>query len=382
MSNRRAALGMLGGLGGLGMAPWLCSAATHPAASPPSALLAAAWEGAGGFAVGVLAPQAQSALDIVQSIAVPTRAHGVLALPDDTLLAEARRPGDWLLRWSPKGSKPVQWQWADPGRAFNGHVIASPDGKRLYTTETDLETGAGLVGVRDARSLAKHEEWPTFGIDPHELIWDATNPAHPTLLVANGGVPTRPETGRAKLDLARMDSSLVRLNAGTGALLGQWRLPDRRLSLRHLAWQDSSGGKHPPLLGIALQAEHEADAQKNQAPVLALFDGSALKLFEAAASLAGYGGAICALKDGWAVGCPRAHGLALFSTDGAWRELVALSHACAVAALDKGCWAGGQNDALWVAGGSSAARLTHRMNPSAVRLDNHWVCLPPSPRRT
>ena len=293
----------------------------------------------------------------------------------------ARRPGDWLLRWSPKGGKPVQWQWADPGRAFNGHVIASPDGKRLYTTETDLETGAGLVGVRDARSLAKQAEWPTFGIDSHELIWDATDPAQPALLVANGGVPTRPETGRAKLDLAQMDSSLVRLDAGTGALLGQWRLPDRHLSLRHLAWLSDSEGTRPPLLGIALQAEHEATAQKNQAPVLALFDGSALTPFEAAVSLAGYGGAICAVKSGWAVGCPRAHGLTLFNADGSWRELVTLPHACAVAAWDKGCWAGGQNDALWVAGDSGAARLPHRMSPSAIRLDNHWVCLPPSPRR-
>lgn len=382
MSTRRAALGMLGGLGGLGLAPWLCSAATRPPASPPSALLVAAWEGAGGFAVGVLSPQAQGALDtlgtlgIVQSIAVPTRAHGVLALPDDSLLAVARRPGDWLLRWSPQGGKPAQWQWTDPSRAFNGHVIASPDGKRLYTTETDLETGAGLVGVRDARSLAKLEEWPTFGIDPHELIWDKADPAHPALLVANGGVPTRPETGRAKLDMDQMDSSLVRLDAGTGALLGQWRLADKRLSLRHLAWQGASEGKRPPLLGIALQAEHEAAAQKNQAPVLALFDGSALKPCEAATSLAGYGGAICALKDGWAVGCPRVHGLALFNTDGSWRELAALPNACAVAAGDKGCWAGGQNDALWISGGSGAARLPHKVNPGDVRLDNHWACLP------
>lgn len=378
MATRRAALGMLGGLG---LAPWLCSAA----GAPPSALLAAAWEGAGGFEVGVLAAQAQGTLGtldtldtlgIVQSIAVPTRAHGVLALPDDSLLAVARRPGDWLLRWSHKGGKPVQWQWADPGRAFNGHVIASPDGKRLYTTETDLDTGAGLVGVRDARSLAKQAEWPTFGIDPHELIWGETDSAHPTLLVANGGVPTRPETGRAKLDLARMDSSLVRLDAGTGALLGQWRLPDRRLSLRHLAWLGDSEGKHPPVLGIALQAEHEAAAQKNQAPVLALFDGSALKPFEAAASLAGYGGAICAVKDGWAIGCPRAHGLALFNADGAWRELVTLPHACAVAAWDKGCWVGGQNDALWLTDGSgAAARPPHRMK-AGIRLDNHWVGLP------
>ena len=379
MPSRRVALGMLGSLG---LAPWLAGAATRSfASSPPSVRLAAAWESAEGFQLGVLAPQAHGVLAAVQSLDVPTRAHGLLALPDGSVLAVARRPGDWLLRWSPQSGKPVQWQWAEPGRAFNGHASASPDGQRLYTTETDLETGAGLVGVRDARSLAKLEEWPTFGIDSHELIWDAADPTHPALLVANGGVPTRPETGRAKLDLADMDSSLVRLDAATGALLGQWRLADRRLSLRHLAWQCASGANHRPLLGIALQAEHATDALKDRAPVLALFDGSTLTSFDAVASLAGYGGAICAVQDGWAVGCPRAHGVALFTAQGAWRELVALPNACAVAgAQDGGCWAAGQNEALWRTGGASAARHPYRMRPAAVRLDNHWAFMPQPPR--
>ena len=191
----------LGMLGNMAWAPWPADAATRPAALVPVVWLAAAWEGTDGFAQGVLAA--------LQSISVPTRAHGLLPLPDGTILAVARRPGDWLLRWSPASGKPVQWQWADAGRAFNGHVIASPDGGLLYTTETDLETGAGLVGVRDARSLVKQHEWPTFGIDPHELIWDQADRTPPALLVANGGVPTRPETGRANLDLDGMDSSLI-----------------------------------------------------------------------------------------------------------------------------------------------------------------------------
>jgi hypothetical protein len=272
----------------------------------------------------------------------------------------------------------VQQQWIEPGRAFNGHVIASADGLRIFTTESDLESGAGLVGVRDARSLAKLAEWPTFGIDAHELILDNLDPAHPTLLVANGGVPTRPETGRAKIDMDSMDSSLVRLDAASGALLGQWRLADRRLSLRHLAWQDTSDKNHPPMLGIALQAEHESSAQKIQAPVLAVFDGNAIQLAQATVNLAGYGGAICALNGGWAVGCPRAHGVALFNLDGTWRELVALPNACAVASLDKGCWAAGQNEALRI---SSSAVLSQKVKPGSIRLDNHWTRLALPQRR-
>lgn len=232
-------------LGSLAWTPWLAGAATRSFASlPPSVRLAAAWESAEGFQLGVLAPQARDVLSAAQTIDVPTRAHGLLPGADGTMLAVARRPGDWLLRWSPTSGQPVQWQWADAGRAFNGHVIASPNGQRLYTTETDLETGAGLVGMRDTHSLVKLEEWPAFGIDPHKLLWDEADRFYPALLVANGGVPTRLETGRAKLDLAGMDSSLVRLDAATGRLLGQWRLTDQRLSLRHLAWQAAPAEKN------------------------------------------------------------------------------------------------------------------------------------------
>lgn len=150
--------------------------------------------------------------------------------------------------------------------------MANADGRTLYTTEMDLDTGAGPLGVRDAASLEKRAEWPTHGIDPHQLVWDAVHPGR--LIVANGGVPTRPETGRLKLDLERMDSSLVALDAGSGSLCGQWRLDDARLSLRHLAWGRVEGR---PLLGIALQAEHDDAAQRTDASVLALFDGARLR---------------------------------------------------------------------------------------------------------
>ena len=341
------------------------------AASVPLVRLAAAWEGADGFTLGVLAA--------LQSIAVPTRAHGLLPLPDSSMLAVARRPGDWLLRWSLATSQPVQWQWAEAGRAFNGHVIASPDGKLLYTTESDLDIGVGLVGVRDARSLVKQDEWPTFGTDPHKLIWDQTDRARPALLVANGGLPTRPETGRAKLDLAGMDSSLVKLDANTGAALGQWRLADRPLSLRHLAWQDAAGPNRQALLGFALQSEHESAALKDRVPVLALFDGTVLTPFEAVPSLAGYGSAICALPDGSAVGFPRANGVAMFTADGAWRELVALPAAGAVAATECDCWAAGQNEALRRPTSVSAVLHTYRMLLSFIWLENHWAQIPQPP---
>ena len=117
-------------------------------------------------------------------------------------MAVARRPGDWLVRWHPAQATP-HWHWSTtdhrhPDCTFNGPrpqwTGRGADGEHLYTTETDVETGASGWRARHARTLEKLAEWPTHGIDAHELIWDLHSPGGPTLLVANGGVPTAPES--------------------------------------------------------------------------------------------------------------------------------------------------------------------------------------------
>ena len=328
--------------------------------------LLAAWQRAPGasteaatYQIGLLAPR-QGALAVVHALDVPTRAHGLLAERGGTLLAVARRPGDWLLRWAPGQDEP-QTAWIEADRAFNGHVIASPDGRTLYTTETDLESGAGLIGVRDAASLEKTAEWPTHGMDPHELLLDADG----SLLVANGGIPTLPETGRVKIGLERMDASLVRLDTATGTLRGQWRLPDPRLSLRHIAW----GGPQRRTLGIALQAEHADPAAKSAAPLLALFDGQSLRTAGAPQSLGGYGGDIAWARDGFAVSCPKVNGFARYGADGHWLGFTPLAEACALAGDASGLWAGGLGHALHTAATTAASRV------QGVRLDNHWLAI-------
>lgn len=296
---------------------------------------------------------------VVRSLDVPTRAHGLLVEGGDRYLAVARRPGDWLLRWDGQGRE-LAWAWSEPGRAFNGHVIASADGRLRYTTETDLDTGDGLIGVRDADTLEKIDEWPTGGLDPHELVLDGDG----DLMVANGGIPTLPETGRLKVGLERMDASLVRLARHDGSVSGQWRLADRRLSLRHLAWCGDQ-------LGIALQAEHAEAEHRAVAPVLARFDGRALVVCEAGADarFAGYGGDIAAIADGWAVSCPRSGRVALWRSDGSWGGTVALGEACALAARDGRLWIGGRDQVLvrQQDGRLGAADLP------PLQLDNHWA---------
>lgn len=356
--DRRRWLAALAALGASAMGPraW---------AAPEPMRFAAAWEGEGGYRVGVLR-RYEGRVAVQAALEVPTRAHGLWAEPGGTLLAAARRPGDWLVRLGRDG-RARTWGWIEPARAFNGHLIASADGRWLYTTETDLETAEGLVGVRDAASLEKVDEWPTHGMDPHELLLDTGG----SLVVANGGIPTLPETGRLKVELHRMDASLVRLDTRTGERLGQWRLADPRLSLRHMAWSAPlpGGGRR---LGIALQAEHERAEAKAAAPLLAQFDGRGLRTFEAGHALAGYGGDIAFAAGRFAVSCPRAHGVALWHADGRWDAFVPLDEVCPLAAQRDGSrlWAGGRDAVAALPGEGAAA---HAMQ--GLRLDNHWLLL-------
>jgi len=325
-------------------------AAAH--ASPTPSRLAAAWDSAQGSRIGVLEQRA-SGWRVAATLDVPTRAHGLIVEPEGTLIAVARRPGEWLLRWDRDGRQ-AACVWNDPARRFNGH--ARRRGALLYTTETELDTGAGAVVVRDASSLAVTAIWPTHGTDPHDLQFAADG----TLWVANGGITTRPETGRAKHDLDRMDSSLVHLDGSDGRLLGQWRLDDARLSLRHLALRGDE-------LGIALQAEHDDPARRVQAPVLAVFDGRVLRACPTPQPLAGYGGDIVATAEGYCVSVPRADGLALFSIDGQQCERIALAAACALASQRGRVFAGGRDAVLTLQG-----RVHDSSEAPPLRFDNHW----------
>jgi hypothetical protein len=333
-----------------------------------SVRLATTWRlPSGAYEVGVLQAQSGQALTVVSRVPIPTRAHAVIVEPKGTLLAVARRPGDWLMRLTPQG-RVVQKQWIEPDRAFNGHVWASADGRTLCTSETDLSDGQGLLGVRDARTLQKLREWKTHGMDPHAFQRDAEG----HWMVANGGIPTLPETGRLKINLSQMDASLVRLHRDSGELLGQWRLDDPRMSLRHMAW--SADRK---TLGLALQSEHDDAQRKAAAPVLAWFDAAgrgSLRTAPQAENLAGYAGDIAAVSvHTWVVSCPKANRAAWWR-GGRWAGTSEAPGVCALLPS--------QPDRLWL-GGADAAHLAPHADVSSaetssiqlpgIELDNHWV---------
>jgi hypothetical protein len=188
------------------------------------------------------------------SVLLPSRAHGVLYGRKNPRLAivVARRPGDYLMRFPIRGEAEVEIEKAGGGRVFNGHAAFSLDAATLYTTENSSTDGSGFIGVRDAQTFSQLAEWPTHGMDPHAMLVEPDG----TLLVANGGILTLADTGRVKLEQERMDPSLVRIDTRSGALLGQWRLADSRLSIRHLARAPDGS------VGVALQAEHASPRER------------------------------------------------------------------------------------------------------------------------
>jgi uncharacterized protein len=315
-----------------------------------------AWDDpTGAHWVGVLRIEGGAAT-VLHRIAVPTRAHGLLSLADGAVIAIARRPGDWLLRWNPGSNTPSRWCWADDERRFNGHALASPDGNTLFCTEADADSGRGFLVRRDARTLAATAAWPTGGTDPHDI--EALDGSR--VIVANGGVATRPETGRTKVDPAAMDSSLVCIDTATGRTLQSWRLADRRLSLRHLARRADG------TIGVAMQAEHDDPAQRAAAPMLALLDAGLRTLRPMAIHGSGYAGDIAATPEGWAVACPRDSRVMRCSAEGRLIDAVALNEACALVDTAGSTMAFGR-DGVWDEQ-AGRARLPQGMQP-----DNHAV---------
>lgn len=347
----------------------LAGSAVWPAhAEAPPLRLGVAWRGAAEGSdhhVGILAVDwAARTLKVAGQLPVPTRPHGMFAEPDGGLLAVALRPGRWLLRLAPDGGVRERIDIADEAlpRRFGGHVIASADGSRLYTTETDTHSGRGRIGVRDARTLMKLDDWDSHGVEPHQLLLDREG----HVVLANGGI-WRDRDDR-KIQRDRMEASLVRVHGGSGALLGQWRLADPRLSVRHLAWDDTG------LLGVALQAEHDRPDDQAAAPALAVWDGRTLQTVPGGD---GYAGDV--------TGVPAAGGGGFvisnaFRDTAWWWSPAAPGRLTAVAQLQR-AYALSTGSGVLIAAGRGLARWHPQEAPAMLpwpapmALDNHMVVL-------
>ncbi len=168
------------------------------------------------------------------SQALPDRGHGCANHPYAPIAIHcARRPGRFFIALNKVTGQIVQ--------AFNtpayshayGHATFSNDGKTLYTTENHIDSHEGLIGVWDTENFNRIGEFPLGAIGPHEL---KLIPQLNLLAVAIGGIKTHPDSGRDKLNLDTMESSLQYHALPSGNLIQAVSLPlsQQRFSMRHL----------------------------------------------------------------------------------------------------------------------------------------------------
>lgn len=301
MANRRE---VLAGLLAIGMAP------------------RASWADAGGpdYLTAALRPDGVYTLcglteagTMVFELPLPGRGHAATAHPSAPIaVAFARRPGRFALVIDCAIGQELARLDAPEGRHFYGHGAFSSDGSMLYTSENDFDAARGVIGLWAADDAFRRiGEFASGGVGPHEVL---RLPGMDNLVVANGGIETHPDTGRAKLNIPLMRPNLTYLSA-EGSVLDQVEL-DRALrqnSIRHLdalpsgevgfamQWEGPDQD-HPPLLGLhrrgaAPELLMAADAQHEQ--------------------LQGYAGSVAFSGDGAALALtsPRGGVVQVFSTE-------------------------------------------------------------------
>lgn len=358
MTTRRA---FLAGLVAASTAPRMGWAA----AGSPDFLSAARFPDGGFRLVGLTAGG-----DILFTLPMPDRGHAAAAHPTlARAVAFARRPGDFALVIDCVEGRELARLTAPEGRHFYGHGVFSTDGNRLYTTENNYENAEGMVGVWEARTFARLGEFPSGGVGPHDMV---LMPDGRTLAVANGGIETHPDAGRAKLNIPMMEPNLAYLNLD-GDLMEtvtlDWDL--HKNSIRHLAVAPDGQ------VAFAMQWQGGDDI----VPLLGLHGrGSDARLLRpedtALARMNGYAGSVAYSGDGGTVAITSPRGGLVQLYDRASGALIAAPAQADVCGL--GTLAGGF---LFTTGEGVVGRLVDGQPQELARhdcqWDNHLVALPP-----
>jgi len=195
-------------------------------------------------------------------VPLPGRGHGIVFDPRSSrAIVLARRPGRFATVVDVASGQVLQAFHSAHDRHFCGHGAFSSDGRYLYTTENDYEAGRGTIGIRAAdEAFRLVGEFSSFGIGPHEI---RLMPDGETLAVANGGIRTHPDSGRAKLNIDTMRPALVFVDAGSGRLMSAARLESRlhKLSIRHIDISKTG------IVAVAMQYE---GSKRDRVPLVAL----------------------------------------------------------------------------------------------------------------
>ncbi|MGI9507458.1 MAG: DUF1513 domain-containing protein, partial [Geminicoccaceae bacterium] len=290
---------------------------------------------------------------------LPARGHAMAFHPTrQHLVVFARRPGRFAVVIDDDEGVALYRIDPAPGRHFYGHGVFSADGRTLFATENNYESGQGVVGLYDASERYQRlGEYPTHGIGPHELI---LMPDGKTLAIANGGIRTHPERGRAKLNIDTMSSSLVFVDVAGGNHLDQAGLPQAQLSIRHLALLRD--GK----VAIAMQYE---GSRQDQVPLTAIHDGATIKTLHAPNEIQlrmrHYGGSVAVDQTGRliAVSAPRGNLVTFWDgAEGRYLTSTELQDGCGVAPTDR-------PEEFMLTGGGGDIRLARPLTGDMDRIE-------------
>ncbi|PCI07631.1 MAG: hypothetical protein COB77_04195 [Gammaproteobacteria bacterium] len=199
----------------------------------------------------------------IQTALTQFRGHGLAQNPakPDSIILFARRPGRQGIELSlSTGEIKHTFDHAN-NRNLQGHGCFSADGKLLFTAETDSITGEGKIAIRDTQDYKQLSEIDSYGIGPHEI---KLMPDGKTLVVANGGIHTRPESGRKKLNLQSMQSSLVYIDLASAKKLDTFQVAEPKASIRHLDVANDG------TVALAMQVQREATNHYDIVPLAAI----------------------------------------------------------------------------------------------------------------
>ncbi|WDR04137.1 DUF1513 domain-containing protein [Devosia algicola] len=308
--------------------------------------------------------------EVVSKLVLPDRGHDIVFAPDGGRgVVFARQPGTFAVVFDPAGNAAPLTLTSAAGRHFYGHGVFSPDGRLLYATESDFEAAKGVIGVYDGTSNYRRiGEFPTYGTGPHELLLMGDGK---TLVIANGGIETHPDYGRAELNLESMDPSIVFVDTESGSLIGQVRLDAglRQLSIRHMAID----GRQRVWFGCQYKGD-----QTDQPQLIgyATLDG-VIELVELPgdllSDLRNYIGSVAVSTDGGMIGISSPVGNLAVTIDAASRKpavIKSIRNGCGLAPQGTGFVASSGNGELLGLAGSKVADQTFDFG-----FDNHLAVL-------
>ncbi|MFC4668830.1 DUF1513 domain-containing protein [Seohaeicola nanhaiensis] len=328
------------------------------------AFLAAAKEPDGAYALFGLSAEGA---DLFR-IPLPARGHAATAHPTaPEAVAFARRPGTFALVIDCVSGALIQRLEAPQGRHFYGHGAFLQDGDLLCTSENEIETGEGRIGLWSrSKGYARIGELASGGIGPHDIKALPSD----ALVIANGGIRTHPDHGRDKLNIPTMRPNLTYLDAA-GQIAEQIELDPalHQNSLRHLALGPDG------LVAFALQWEGDTTEVP---PLLGLHRrGEPARLLSADLSeqiaMKGYAGSIAVdhANECVAITSPKGGRVHLFGFDGTFRDSIRRADVCGIGAGAEGFVAtDGLGGILALSGGA--------VHPLAARpraWDNHLIAI-------